>query len=265
MTALQGCVTATVQQVREANTGMGEGDSIVVLGRRDRPSSDETELNFIDCVSANLGKGGDGVNVIDEADFRDAVFPWFEPRTAPVNTKDLPELMATPVLAQRLREIGLRYLVWIDGSTVRTDSGGSMTCSVTTAGAGCFGFLSWENDSSYEASSLGHPERQRRGPRQLRRCRHQLHAGHRCAPALHCPRAELRLHEPCRSAEELHHQRLSFRARRREAAPSYLGVISTTSPVKWLGSVEYHSVSSTRCACGARCRRTRRRSDAPGR
>lgn len=152
MAALQGCVTATVQQVREANTGMGEGDAIVVLGRRDRPSSDETELNFIDCVSANLGKGGDGVNVIDEAEFRDAVFPWFEPRTAPANTKDLPELMATPVLAQRLREIGLRYLVWIDGSTVRTDSGGSMTCSVTTAGAGCFGFLSWENDSSYEAS-----------------------------------------------------------------------------------------------------------------
>lgn len=150
--ALGGCVTATVQEVREASTGMSEGDSIVILGRRDRPSNDETELDFIDCVSANLGKGGTAVNVINEQQFRDAVFPWFEPRTAPVKTSDLPELMATPVLSQRLAEIGLRYLVWIDGSTVRTDAGGSMTCSVTTAGAGCFGFLSWENDSSYEAS-----------------------------------------------------------------------------------------------------------------
>jgi hypothetical protein len=35
---------------------------------------------------------------------------------------------------------------------MRTDSAGSMTCSVTTAGAGCFGFLTWENDSSYEAT-----------------------------------------------------------------------------------------------------------------
>jgi hypothetical protein len=60
--------------------------------------------------------------------------------------------MATPVVGQRLRELGLRYLVWIDGSTVRTDSAGSMTCSVTTAGAGCFGFLTWEHDSSYEAT-----------------------------------------------------------------------------------------------------------------
>jgi hypothetical protein len=42
--------------------------------------------------------------------------------------------------------------VWIDGDTDRTDAGGSLTCSVTTAGAGCFGFLTWENDSSYEAS-----------------------------------------------------------------------------------------------------------------
>lgn len=152
MASLGGCVTSTVQEVREASTGMSEGDSIVILGRRDRPSSDETELDFIDCVSNNLGKGGTAVNVINEQAFRDAVFPWFEPRTAPARTSDLPELMATPVLSQRLQEIGLRYLVWIDGSTVRTDSAGSMTCSVTTAGAGCFGFLSWENDSSYEAS-----------------------------------------------------------------------------------------------------------------
>jgi len=152
MLPLTGCVTATVQQVREGNTGMEEGDSIVVLGRRDRPSNNETELNFIDCVAANLGKGGNRMRVIDERTFRDAVFPWFEPRTAPAKTSDLPELMASPVLAARLQEIGLRYLVWIDGSTVRTESGGSMTCSITTAGAGCFGFLSWENDSSYEAS-----------------------------------------------------------------------------------------------------------------
>ncbi len=27
-----------------------------------------------------------------------------------------------------------------------------MTCSISVTGAGCFGFLSWENDSSYEAT-----------------------------------------------------------------------------------------------------------------
>ena len=149
---LTGCVTATVQEVREAATGMIAGESVVVLGRQKRPSSGETEMNFIDCVNNNMGRGSDQIRVIDEEEFRDALFPWFEPRTAPVNTSDLPELMAQPALAERLSELGLRYMVWIDGSTNRTDSAGSMTCSLTTAGAGCFGFLSWENDSSYEAS-----------------------------------------------------------------------------------------------------------------
>lgn len=147
-----GCVTATVQQVREASTGVEGTDAIVVIGRKDRPSADETEMNFVRCVGERMGRGGNRLNVISEADFRDALFPWFEPRTAPANTSDLPELMATPVLADRLSELGLRYLVWIDGSTRRTESAGSMTCSVTTAGGGCFGFLTWEHDSSYEAT-----------------------------------------------------------------------------------------------------------------
>lgn len=149
---LGGCVTATVQEIREADTGMEDGESIVVLGRRTLPSRAETEFGFVSCVSRNMRGGSESVEVIDEQSFRDAMFPWFEPRTAPANTSDLPEIINQPNLAQRLEELGLRYLVWIEGDTDRTDSGGSMTCSVTTAGAGCFGFLTWENDSSYEAS-----------------------------------------------------------------------------------------------------------------
>lgn len=149
---LTGCVTSTVQEIREAETGMSTSDSVVLLGRRTLPSNQETETSFLSCVGRRMNAGSNRVKVIDEDDFRDAVFPWFEPRTAPTNTSSLPELIAQPNLAARLNEMGLRYLVWIDGDTDRTDSSGSLTCSVTTAGAGCFGFLTWENNSSYEAS-----------------------------------------------------------------------------------------------------------------
>lgn len=149
---LTGCVVATVQEVREAATGMNEGESVVVLGRHDRPNTGETETEFIECVNRKMSRGDQPILVIDELAFRDALFPWFEPRTAPVNTSDLPELMAQPALYERLQEMGLRYFVWVEGSTNRTDASGTMTCSLTTAGAGCFGLLSWENDSSYEAS-----------------------------------------------------------------------------------------------------------------
>jgi len=149
-TALCGCVTATVQQVREAETSLTANDSVVVLGRRNRPSSAETEIDFISCVSKKVS-GGD-IRVIPEQEFVDALFPWFEPRTAPLHNSDLPELIGQPLLAERIREIGLKYLIWIEGSTQRTNSAGSMSCSITPGGAGCFGFLSWENDSSYEAA-----------------------------------------------------------------------------------------------------------------
>ena len=152
LTVLGGCVTATVQEIRESATGMGATDSIVVLGRRGRPQTAETELDFVSCVSRNMGSGKNKLKVIEEDVFVDALFPWFEPRTAPVNTSDLPELMALPALTGRLNELGLRYLVWVQGSTKRTESAGSLTCSVTPGGAGCFGFLTWEKDSSYEAS-----------------------------------------------------------------------------------------------------------------
>lgn len=149
--SLSGCVTSTVQAVRQANTGLEIDDSIVVLGRRSRPTSNETEFDFVNCISRKMNGGANSIPVVDEQTFLDALFPWFEPRTAPGKATDLAELLREPVLADRLREIGLHYLVWVEGSTQRVDQGGSLSCSVTPGGAGCFGFLTWENDSSYEA------------------------------------------------------------------------------------------------------------------
>lgn len=149
---LGGCVTATVQEIRETNTALAGGDTVVVLGRRSQPTADETELDFISCVADNLGRGAQGLQVIPEERFMDATFPWFEPRIAPLNNADLPEIMKQPPLAKQLHQMQLKYLVWIEGSTQRIDQTGSMTCAVAPGGGGCFGFLSWENDSSYEAS-----------------------------------------------------------------------------------------------------------------
>ena len=149
---LGGCVTATVQEVRESDTGMSTGESIVVLGRRSQPATAETELDFISCVAGNMSRGANQVSVIPEQQFMDETFPWFEPRTAPAKANDLPALLDRPPVAKRLAQMGLKYLVWIEGSTVKTDSGGSLSCAITPAGGGCFGFLSWENDSAYEAS-----------------------------------------------------------------------------------------------------------------
>lgn len=146
---LGGCVTARVEEIREGHTTISGGDAIAVLGKRDRPSATETEFDFVECVSRNMGSE---VPVVADRTFRDTLFPWFEPRTAPANTRDLPELIGHPMFVERLNSIGVKYLIWIEGSTRRTDSAGTMSCTVSPAGGGCFGFLTWENDSEYEAS-----------------------------------------------------------------------------------------------------------------
>ncbi len=148
---LAGCVSSTVEEVRSGATGMRDTDNVVVLGRRHN-NGYETEPDFVSCVGNSLASGRNRISVLPEREFVDTLFPWFEPRTAPIEIRDLPGLMSNKLVAERLQAAGVRYLVWLDGSTNTNDTSGSMTCAVSPTGGGCFGFVTWDRDSSYEAS-----------------------------------------------------------------------------------------------------------------
>lgn len=149
---LTGCVTATVDEMvfNEPVEGIGDA-SVVILGRR-HASDYETEPDFIECVGDHIASRDKAIEVVSELDFINALYPWFEPRTAPLYPEDLEKLMQQPPVARRLAELRTQYMIWIDGSTIRTDSAGSMTCGIGPGGAGCFGFGTWGNDSEYEAT-----------------------------------------------------------------------------------------------------------------
>ena len=148
---LSACVTSRVEHIKEAQTGIAEGESIVIMAKSYHLGN-ETEAKFIDCVGDAIGRGRDGLRVIPHQEFVDALFPWFEPRTAPAETKGLPALMARPGVADIIHAQGVRYLVWLDGDTDKTAGGGSMSCAVGPGGGGCFGFAWWQNESEYEAT-----------------------------------------------------------------------------------------------------------------
>lgn len=145
--ALQGCVTANVEEIRQGATGIDPSESVVLLGRRHQ-NGYETEEGFVECVGDHLKD----VDVTHEHEFMDGLYPWFEPRVAPLNPDDLPGLLSRPAVKRKIHETGIRYLVWVDGSTNTGDSSGTMTCTISPGGGGCFGFVTWERDSSYEAS-----------------------------------------------------------------------------------------------------------------
>ena len=149
---LTGCVNTTIQEVREASTSLNSKESIVILSRKHKTSG-ETEDDFVGCVSNKTGSGEDALSVMSERDFMDALFPWFEPRTAPLNMRELTYVISRPLISEKIRAIGVRYLVWVEGSTERSEESGALQCTVVSGGIpACFGFLSWESGSDYEAS-----------------------------------------------------------------------------------------------------------------
>ena len=153
LSLLAGCKSTTViDEYREGSaTTIGQDESIVVLGRR-HSSSYETEDDFISCVGKSLGQGQSDINVIPEKDFVDGMYPYFETSTAPMDVKNLGRLAKIPAIATKFNDFNLRYFVWIDGATERTDSSGSVSCAVGPGGGGCFGFAYWKDEASYEAS-----------------------------------------------------------------------------------------------------------------
>jgi len=148
---LTGCTTVVIDEYRRSDGELAAGDSVVILGRR-HSSDYETEPDLIACVGRELHNPQMGVNIIPEKEFVDIMYPWFEPRTAPMHVRSLDRLMENEGVRERMENYGIKYIVWIDGSTETTASAGSISCTISTGGAGCFGFGTWDKESDYEAS-----------------------------------------------------------------------------------------------------------------
>jgi hypothetical protein len=144
----QACVTSEIDQRVASEPAAGIGDaSVVILGRR-HGSDYETEPDFVSCVGRYVASRDKSVTVIGELEFLNALYPWFEPRTAPMHPQDIERLLAQQPVQEKLAALKVEYMVWLDGSTVRSGGSGSMACSV----GGCFGFGTWTHDSNYEAT-----------------------------------------------------------------------------------------------------------------
>ncbi|QOJ31727.1 MAG: hypothetical protein HRU81_06225 [Gammaproteobacteria bacterium] len=148
---LAGCMTSRVEESKNAATGLSAGESVVILATSYHRGK-ATEEDFVSCVNDAVQSGDGKVRVTPQQEFVDALFPWFEPRTAPQSAEALPELLARPGVAERIEAKGVRYLVWLDGTTEKTSGGGSLSCAVGPGGGGCFGLTWWEDDASYDAA-----------------------------------------------------------------------------------------------------------------
>jgi len=144
-------VTARIEPYKQSDAVIAEGEHVVVLARKQH-SNHEAEEDFVQCISDGLAKGDDGLDVHASKEFEDKLYPWFEPSTAPLSTDDLSALLERPGVLDQVKSTGVRYLLWLDGSTDRTASGGGITCAAGVGGAGCMGLAWWEDDSRYDVT-----------------------------------------------------------------------------------------------------------------
>lgn len=149
---ISACTTINVDQVRLRDTAeLREGDAMVVLGRH-QTAQIQTEASLVSCIGGRLASGTESVRIIPEKEFVDSFYPWFEARTAPLHPKKLKKILSESLVAKRIQDLNIRYFVWVEGSTERTGSSGSMSCTISPAGGGCFGFGTWEDTSDYETT-----------------------------------------------------------------------------------------------------------------
>ena len=144
-------ITARIEPYKQSDAVIAEGEHVVVLARKQH-SNHEAEEDFVQCISDGLAKGDDGLDVHASKEFEDKLYPWFEPSTAPLSTEDLTSLLERPGVLAQVKSTGVRYLLWLDGSTDRTASGGGITCAAGVGGAGCMGLAWWEDDSRYDVT-----------------------------------------------------------------------------------------------------------------
>jgi hypothetical protein len=148
---LAACMTAKLDENRMLPMHIAKGEGVVILAK---PQVEGTgaEQDFMSCVGGKLSHGSDGINVYGNEEFQNTMFPWFEPSVAPVRAENVTSLLDRPKVSRRLEETGVRYVVWLDGNTRKTDGGGSIACGAAPGMVGCIGFGWWEKQSDYQAT-----------------------------------------------------------------------------------------------------------------
>ena len=144
-----GCMTARLEESRSLATHIEDHEAVVLLAKP-HVEGTSAEDDFMDCVGDKIARRS-GIRVQPNNDFQDSMFPWFEPSTAPQRPEGMAQLLSRPAVRQRMEESGVRYIVWVDGLTRQTDSGGSISCAIGPGGGGCIGFGWWEKESDYDA------------------------------------------------------------------------------------------------------------------
>jgi len=93
------CTTINVDHIQlQEVVEVNKGDTMVVLGRH-QSAEFETEGALVRCLGNKLKRVAGGLNVLEQNEFVDSFYPWFESRTAPLHPDKLRTVLEEPLVA----------------------------------------------------------------------------------------------------------------------------------------------------------------------
>lgn len=78
---------------------------------------DFEDKRFAECVEKNLKKEFPKIEFIRGDRFRDTLFPWFDPKTAPREEGKLSAILSKTRVRERIEAIGVELLIYVHGDT----------------------------------------------------------------------------------------------------------------------------------------------------
>lgn len=107
----------------------------------------------MECVGNRLRSYHPPVGVVAMDDvIRLEFFPWLEPSTGPKTTDDFRSWFSHPAIQDKMRDLGIRYLLSLQGGTKTEIPGGGILCGASMGGGGCLGFAWGTHESAFSAS-----------------------------------------------------------------------------------------------------------------
>ena len=99
--------------------------------------------DWLSCMESGLREGAPAMRFIESEQFRNALFPWFEPSVEqPATPEAWAKRLSAPGISKNAVRIGVRYVLLIGGHTENGPMNGSFSCGAGPGAVGCFGFTS---------------------------------------------------------------------------------------------------------------------------
>lgn len=137
--------------VMSMSMAVAGGDGFTFMGTSEDGLVGKNSYNH--CVEKAMHKLEPQRVIVPGKEFQDALFPYFEPETAPKSVPELTDLLTRPVVQQRVETMGVRYVAVILGNSGTSGNSGPFFCGWWAGFGGCGG-VSTSEERTYISVAL---------------------------------------------------------------------------------------------------------------